>query len=325
MNRAARARGSARRLLAMGDTMTMQSEAMNTAPGVNHNHRVGHIRRACCNPPDRGQILKLVTVEESPITLGEWTRIACQDNAATALLIDQLLQEHADVTGEQIAANLVWTQQDGVTVTTKRLRCKPESAQDVELIGDPNAPASAEAMGIDGTTKGQIIQRQREHEYAMRSYFSAHQTQIAQGTAMFREHREWATDAIRETRELAVTLGSLLKDSWQANHSSQVELDKLRQAQRIEMDRMHLALRESANELDEAEAEAEASSKATPQDAKSQLYAQVGKALEVAMPFVVQAAMAQFAGRLGGGMPQAEATPEPPAPQAPRPASPRAA
>lgn len=288
------------------------TEALNSAPGHNGNHRLGHIRRCCCNPPERGHVLKLVTVEEQPITLGEWTRIACADNSSTAMLIDQLIQEHADVTGEHVTATLVWTEQNGTPVTHKRLRCKPTPEKDVEVLGDPNEPASAEAMGIDGTSKGIAIQKQREHEYAMRSYFSAHQTQIAQGTALLREHRQWATDAIRETRELAITLGGLLKDSWQANHESQLQLDKLRQAQRMEMDKMHLALRESAEAVDDAEAEASSN-----QDPKAQLYGHVGKALEVALPFLLQAVMQQVAG----------AATAPAAPQAPAPhtAAPRAA
>ncbi len=167
--------------------MSMDSTGMGLgAPiGVNRNARVAHIRKFVCVPPARGQTLRLVAVEDPPTVLGEWPRAACEDNGVTAEEVDARLREHADATGQETQANLTWCSAENHVVCSKRLKCKPESSPESPL--DPAYMAQAEALGIDGTNKGNAIQLSRALEGQIRLFMSDAQTQRAEARAMQRQ------------------------------------------------------------------------------------------------------------------------------------------
>ena len=239
----------------------MDSTGTLGAPvGTQRNARLVHIRKFACNPPDRGHTLRLVAVEDPPTVLGEWPRIACQDNASTAEDVDSLLREHANAgEGAELVANLTWQAEDGLVVMTKRLRVKPERNE------DPASMAQAEAAGLDGSRRANEIQLQREREAFVRSYFSAHQTQNAQYIAL-----------LREQRELVTTLTTALRDQYSHTHAAHLALDKQRAEQRRALDD---AAEQIRNNVD---ATAEESG------ARADLIKMVGGALTQALPFIVQ-------------------------------------
>lgn len=234
---------------------------------TNRNARVAHIRKFVCVPPARGHVLRLVTCEDPATVLGEWLRDACEDNGATPEDVDQRLREHADTAQAEVMANLVWQTESGLVVVTKRLKCKAE----IDPAGmDPAQAAQAEALGIVGSTQGWFVQAQRHQEAMMRSYFSAHQTQIGQGNA------------------LISILGSMLNESQQNAHRAHLELDKLRAEQRTQLDRMY-------DQLRDVEADNSNTSGDSEGDARADLLKQLGGMLTQAIPFVIQQVAAQIA------------------------------
>jgi hypothetical protein len=188
------------------------------------NARVGQIRKFVCVPPERGQVLRLVTIEDHPAVLGEWPRLACVDNGHTADDVDMLLREHANTIGQEAMATLAWTAEGGFIVCQKRLRCRPDASQDGPM--DPAWVAQAEALGINGTREGRELQSQRATEAMIRLYMSGHQ-QLAVERNQLNRH----------SLEMVSMLGGLLKESWAANHAAQLELDRVRAAQRLELDK----------------------------------------------------------------------------------------
>lgn len=256
--------------------MSMESTGTLGAPiGVNRNARVAHIRKWVCNPPERGHVLRLVSIEDPPSVLGEWPRAVCIDNAATAEDVDVLVREHANTLATEIQANLIWQAEEGHVVCTKRLRCRPDSS------GDTSSIAQAEAAGLDGSFKAEAIQRQREHEAAMRSYFQGHQVQQTQAVQLMREQREASTAIQREQREMMLLLGNMLKEQYQATHQAQLAQDKLRAEQRRELDRATEAMRDALESAAAVDGGEESS-------ARTDLIKMVAGALGQAVPFIVQ-------------------------------------
>jgi hypothetical protein len=248
--------------------MSMEAASIGPVPGAGRNARVSHIRKFVCSPAnERCAVLRLVAVEDPPTTLGEWPRVACEDNGSTAEDVDALLREHTQTAGREVIANLVWQSHEGHVVYTKRLRCVPDATQ------DPGSMAQAEAAGLDGSRRADDMQRQREHEAAMRCYFSAHQTQSAQAIAL-----------MREQRELVVALGGMLREQYIATHQANVAQDRLREERRRELDEAAIQLREATD----VEAGAEESG------ARAQLIRMVGDALTQALPLIVNAAGAMM-------------------------------
>jgi hypothetical protein len=247
----------------------MSMEAVGAPIGVNRNARVAHIRKYVCNPPERGHVLRLVAVESPPTVLGEWERAQCQDNGLTADDVDARLRDHANTTGEETQANLTWCAENAMVVTSKRLRCKPDNSADSTT--DPSIMAQAEALGIDGTNKGNAIQLSRALEGQLRLFMSDAQTRRAEDRA-----RE------RLNMEREAMYGSMIKDAWQMAHLANMEADKLRQTQRRELDQVALQLREAAGY--EAEASEEGG-------ANAELIKTVTGALTQALPFILQGVM----------------------------------
>lgn len=242
----------------------MESTGIGAPIGTQRNARVAHIRKFVCVPPERGHTLRLVAVEDPPVVLGEWPKVACVDNGSTADDVDALLRDHATTTGTEVIANLAWQSVEGLVVMTKRLKCKPEPSADT----DPAAMAQAEAAGLDGSRRADQVQLQREREAFIRSYFSAHQTQNAQYIQL-----------AKEQRELITTLAGCLREQYSHTHQANLAIDK----QRAELRR---ALDEAASEIREAEASADDGGEG---GARKELIEMVGKALGQALPFIVQA------------------------------------
>lgn len=249
-----------------------EAQGIGAPIGANRNARVAHIRKFVCAPPERGAVLRLIAVDDPPTVLAEWPRAACIDNGSTATDVDGLLREHATTCGVVTIANLTWISTEGHIVCTKRLKCAPDAAEGGEMnMGDA---AAMNALGINSTREGGILQMQRGLEASMRMYHAAHQTQIAQGSAQ-----------AREARELCSTLGSLLKDSWTAAHQAHLELDKLRASQRAELDRAAVMVRD-ATESAAGDEESEAS---------AEFIRTIGSAIGQAMPFIVAQVAKKFA------------------------------
>lgn len=198
------------------------------------------------------------------MTLGEWPKDACGDNVSICEDVDQRLRDHADTEAMEVIANLVWQRVDGTVHSTKRLRCKPS------ISADPDDVAKAEALGIVGTREGWFLQMQRHHEVMVRSYFANHQTQIAQGLQMQRAQTE-----------LIGTLGGMLNEAWKGTHGAHLELDKLRNQQRNDLDRWFNEFQDLKEQAGTGQTEESAERTAIMQ--------QVGEAMKVALPFLIQA------------------------------------
>jgi hypothetical protein len=246
--------------------MSMDSTGLGAPIGVQRNARVAHIRKFVCVPPARGHTLRLVAVEDPPTVLGEWPRAACEDNGPTAEEVDARLREHADTTGQETLANLTWCSAENHVVCSKRLKCKPDNAAESTL--DPAYMAQAEALGIDGTNKGNAIQLSRALEGQIRLFMADAQTQRAEQRAMQRQQLE-----------LVQALGGMVRDGWTAAHAANLEADKLRIQQRRELDQAAAAVRE-ATQLDADTAES---------GARAEVLQMVSSAFTQALPFIMQA------------------------------------
>lgn len=203
----------------------------------NRNARIVHIRKFVCDPPKGAHTLRLVTIEEPPMLLGQWLEETCRDNASIPEDVDGRLREHGEEISGPVGATLSWSDANGVNLGSKRLNWKP-----VDVSLDPSEQARNEALGINGTELGREVQRQRHYEAMIRSYFAAHQAQIAQTNANHRETVGQQMDMIR-------LLGGLLTDSYRTNHDAQIQLDKLRMEQRSQLDRASERVQEMAEKL----------------------------------------------------------------------------
>ncbi len=270
----------------------MQAEASGLGSpigiGKNGNARIGHIRRFACNPPERGHVLRLMTIEEHTSTLGEWRREQCVDNSATADAIELSMREHAETMGIEVTGQLSWLDSGQLVVCSKRLKYRPEAVEGLT--------AEADAMGITGTLQGASIQAQRLIEFMFRTLMGNLQGLQAESRSMMVQQRETA----REHRETMQMLATMVQQSWQTQHQGAVQMDKLRAVQRGELDQMYLKLRELA---------ADAESSDDPEvKAKADFYKHVGSAMEVALPFLAQVVMTKMGISMDGEAPAAAPT-----------------
>lgn len=242
------------------------------------NARVAHIRKFCCVPPERGALLRLLTCEDPPMTLGEWLRDQCADNASVPEDVDMRLREHASTTGVETNANLVWQSGEGGVVASKRLRCRPDS--------DPMAgtdAASMEALGIVGTEQGKALQYQRHHEAMMRLWME-----------------QFRLLSQQQTQQNQMLLHHTM-ESHRAAHQAHLELDKLRAQQRRELDQVAIAMREQiANDNGGADPE---------KAARADFIRQVSGALLQAAPALIEMIADRY---LAGDEEPAAAAPAPP-------------
>lgn len=226
--------------------MSMDPTGLGAPIGSNRNARVAHIRKFVCVPPERGHVLRLVAIDDPPTVLGEWPRVQCADNGITAEEVDAFLREHANATGERVTANLTWCAENHLVVTTKRLKCEPEANSESALV-DPSDKARMEALGLDGSNKGNAVQLSRALEGQIRLFMNDAQTRRAEDRAQ-----------ARVNIELVQTMGAIAREGWAAAHAANIEADKLRQQQRRELDQAALAVRESVDsESEESGARAE--------------------------------------------------------------------
>jgi hypothetical protein len=218
-----------------------------------HNARVAHIRKFVMVPPARGATLRLITCEEPPSVIGEWTREQCEDNGSTAVDVDAVLREHAQTMQTECVANLSWTDAQHQLVTSKRLKC----AYEAEGV-DPAFAAQAEALGITGTVQGGLMHVQTINERLVRVMLAGIHTTQQTHVAMNN------------------TLLSTLQSSWTENRKLQAELDALRAKQRGEIDLLVDALRDSEGEPPDPEKEV-----------KAELLQEVGSQLAKVLPHIL--------------------------------------
>lgn len=223
---------------------------------TSHNRRLAHVRKFVCNPPTRGDTLRMATVEERPTVLGCWSRMECEDNGSTAEVVDGALQEHANTVQDEVQATLVWTDEGGGIVSSKRLRCRYAPQSD-----DPNEPVMSEALGLNGSQQGTLLQTQRALEGHTRLYLSAHQTQIGMFQGLVR-------DLFAQQRDLIAM-----------HHKAQMELDAQRAKARRDMEAMY----EQIIPSDDPE-----------RDSKVALIEQIAEPLGRALPMLLTAAMQQL-------------------------------
>lgn len=257
--------------------------SMDVSVSSPRNARVAHIRKFCCLPPERGAVLRLLTCEDPPMTLGEWLREQCADNGGIPEDVDMRLREHASTTGVETLANLVWQSGEGGVIASKRLRCRPDS--------DPMAgtdSAQLEALGIVGTEQGKALQVQRHHEAMMRGWWE-----------------QFRLLSQQQTLQNQMLLQHLM-EAHRATHAAHMELDKLRAAQRRELDQYALAMRQSADNDNGGDPE---------KTARAEFIRQVTGALIQAAPTLIELIATQLAGDDGD---------DPPAPQPAQPPKPAA-
>jgi len=227
-----------------------------------HNARLAHIRKFVMVPPQRGHTLRLVTIEEPPCVIGEWTREQCVDNGATALDVDSTLREHAQTMQTETTANLVWQDEAHQLVVHKRLKC----AYEAENL-DPSAAATMEALGINGTAAGNLQHAQTINERVLRllltSLHTSHQSNVSQNA----------------------TLLASLQASWSENRKIQAELDAARAKQRAEIDLYVDALRD-----------AEGGEPVDPEkQARAEVLAEMGAEISKVLPHVLVHLVQRFA------------------------------
>lgn len=202
---------------------------------TSHNARLAHIRKFVMVPPERGRMLRLVTCEEPPAVIGEWTREQCADNATTPVDVDELLREHTQTMQSETIATLAWQSAENTVVTSKRLKC----AYEAEVL-DPSLAAQTEALGINGTAQGATMQTQVALERLVRLFMTG--SQANQQTQL----------------GLISSLGGMVQSSWAENRKLQAELDSARAKQRSEIDQLVEALRDVGGEAPDPEKEVKA-------------------------------------------------------------------
>jgi hypothetical protein len=161
---------------------------------VSNNSRINAIRKFVMKPPARGATLRLVSCEDTPQTLGEWTRDECADNAVRAEEVDSALTEHRDATERNVTALLVWLSLEGGSVVSKRLHCRMEAAEET-------TPELA-ALGIDGTDRGTLMQTQQHLHVVMTDTHALQRTLIAGLQALTVLQRDLIRDQNEQLRDL---------------------------------------------------------------------------------------------------------------------------
>jgi hypothetical protein len=131
-----------------------------------HNARAAQIRKFVSTPPNRATTLRLVTAEEPPQTLGEWDVVQAKGNNSLSLEVSALLEEHTATVQRPTEAVLGWMMGESKIVASKRLRARYTPPPDE---GDDGDQLAFEALGINGTTTGQVIQMQRHLEVRERT------------------------------------------------------------------------------------------------------------------------------------------------------------
>jgi len=254
---------------------------------TSHSARINQIRKFVMEPPKRGVALRLLTAEDPPQTLGEWAREEASGNGALPQEINGLLVDHCTTVQRHTEAVLAWQagEASGPVVSSKRLRVRYEP-EDVEDF------AEAEALGITGTSQGQVMQMQRHHEVMARSYMTAHQAQL--GTAL----------------QLVQTMGNQLNEAYQRLGEMSRELDRRVESQRLDL-------------LDRAEAEAdqvvnaaqpEPTAESETDAAKAEIVRTVNQAVQGVLPMIVSGVMTKLFASM-----QSAPAPQAPPPQAPPP------
>lgn len=142
--------------------------AINIANVGSHNARAAQIRRFVAVPPKRATTLRLVTAEDPPQQLGEWDVTTAQNNNSLSIEISATLEEHTATVQRATEAILAWTVGDKTTVSSKRLRARYTPPPDEDEDGESDQ-LRLDALGINGTTVGQVIQMQRHLEIRERS------------------------------------------------------------------------------------------------------------------------------------------------------------
>lgn len=189
---------------------------------TSHNARIGHIRKFVMVPPERGHTLALVSIEDPPCRLGEWTRVECAENGSRAIDIDGLVDEHTRALTADCSFTLAWIDEQKQLVTSKRLNVRYRSETDDETT------QKFEALGIVGTQQGALMQHQRLYEALTKTYLSAHQTQVAMANE--RENRAWQAQERQAMlfEKILGTLGNQLIETHKLNHAAHIEQDKQR-------------------------------------------------------------------------------------------------
>jgi hypothetical protein len=249
-------------------------EAPGIAPpaGRSLNARAAQIRKFVVTPPERGHVLRLVSIDDPPCVLGEWPRTACAGNGSIADDIDRLFVEHGNTLGTEVGAHLAWVDEAKLIVQAKRLKYRPEP-NDVD-------PLAAEAMGINGTAQGERMQNQRLAEA-----FARINASLIQGSQQQQVH------TLREQREVIGLLLGLCKELAASTRNAQAELDKAYYLRRKELEQRDQLLR------DTSDPEAAASAM------QSELMSQALEQFAPVVPVFLQAMMQWLQTRTGGAPP----------------------
>lgn len=179
---------------------------------TSHNARIGHLRKFVAVPPDRGSVLRLVSIEEPPATLGEWMRAACVDNGSIAEDVNGLMVDHVQTLQEDVKFTLVWMDDTGGQVVTHK-RFAVRYRQELD-------EAASQASDILGTERGILSQMQRHSEAMTRMYLAAHQTQVQMLGTLVRD------------------LGGQLNHAHSETHRFAIEVDKQRVIHRREIEQL---------------------------------------------------------------------------------------
>jgi hypothetical protein len=179
---------------------------------TSHNARAVQIRKFVATPPARATTLRLVTAEDPPQTLGEWDVTQARGNGSLAIEISTLLEEHTTTIQRHTEAVLGWMVGDSKVVASKRLRARFTPPPDDADEGDG---LSWEALGINGSTTGQVIQMQRHVEVREKTSNTLIHGLINTALEMNAQLREQLQDARERNRELEQQLSDLAAAEYQ--------------------------------------------------------------------------------------------------------------
>lgn len=253
-----------------------------------HNSRINQIRKFCAVPPARGVLLRLVTAEDPPAVLGEWTREEASGNGSLAIEADSLLTEHCQTVQRDVEALIAWTDEHGMSVVSKRLRMRHTWSDD----GDAQTVQS-EALGITGQTIGQVVQAQRHLEVMTKSYMTAHHAQMQ--TAL----------------QLQAQLGSQLAEAYS-------RIDELQASRLEEAERRRVELQELV--IEEPDAPVSGEPRTPEEEAQAELYRTANTVIQQAIPLVLPVLVQHLQRFLSPPEPpqlRAISRPRPPAPGGP--------
>jgi hypothetical protein len=178
------------------------SEEKSAREEASSNARVGRILKFVTQPPKRGEVMRLRTLDALGLQLGEWDREQAENNGEVAQEVNARLVDACKEAGCEVSALLFWVNSEERTLASKKLTARPEANSMAEAV-----------MGLDSTDSGRVVQMQQhlhtmmaEHLKGIRDILESYKENNAELRDMVRDQNAMLRDAYRDRHELSAAL-----------------------------------------------------------------------------------------------------------------------